>query len=85
MWKGGLAPAWQITRCSASDKAPVCAEGATECAARWRCRCRPSTHNEEVTLGSKERGTEHTPRGLAEDVEGRSHPGLEENTLQCIR
>ncbi|KAJ1144228.1 hypothetical protein NDU88_010529 [Pleurodeles waltl] len=53
-----------------------------KCVVRWRCRYRASTHNEEVTLGNKERGTEHTPRGLAGDIEGRSHPGLAENTLQ---
>ncbi|KAJ1214621.1 hypothetical protein NDU88_002239 [Pleurodeles waltl] len=40
----------------------------------WRGRCTPNTHNEEVTLGNKERGTKCAPRGLAEDIEGRSHP-----------
>ncbi|KAJ1170858.1 hypothetical protein NDU88_002729 [Pleurodeles waltl] len=83
-WKGGLPPAWQRIRYSALDKAPVCAEGTAECAVRRRCRCRPDTHNEEVTLENEDRGTEHNAGGLVEDVEGQPRPGMAKNTLQCI-
>ncbi|KAJ1204239.1 hypothetical protein NDU88_008020 [Pleurodeles waltl] len=64
-------------------KAPTCIEDAKESTIRWRGQCRPNTHNEEVALGNKERGTKCAPKGLAEDVEGWFQPGLAENTLQC--
>ncbi|KAJ1181395.1 hypothetical protein NDU88_006602 [Pleurodeles waltl] len=51
-------------------KAPTCAEDPKESTIHWWCQCRPNTHNEEVTLGNKERGTKCDPRGLAEDVRG---------------
>ncbi|KAJ1216878.1 hypothetical protein NDU88_004476 [Pleurodeles waltl] len=63
-------------------KAPKCTEDAEESTIHWRGRCGPTTHNEEVTLGNKERSTKCAPWRLAEDVEGRFHPGLAEGTLQ---
>ncbi|KAJ1144091.1 hypothetical protein NDU88_010393 [Pleurodeles waltl] len=62
MLKGDPHSAWQKTRNSTLDKAPVCTEGATECAIRWRCLCRPSAYNKDRGRGraaSHRLGGEH--------------------------